>query len=302
MKTILITGAHSLLGSALLQTISTVNYRVITTWHNQKTVSSSKNANAIYLDITDPVSTSEAFKKFKPQIIIHAAAVSDVDYCENHKKEAIRINVKGTKNILNECQRFDTKIIFISTNAVFDGTKAPYRENDVTNPTVFYGKTKWKGEMLIKHSTLPFAIVRLSTMYGWQPEGARLNPATWILHMLTQGKKLHMVDDRFINPLFNLSAAEAIAKIISSEHKGIFHIAGKNRVSRFELAREIASVFKLPISRIVSVKSSFFPNLTIRPVDPSLSTQKMEKYLGLIPLSLSEGLVKMKMEKSISLE
>lgn len=297
MKTIIITGAYSLLGSALMQTISTENYRVITAWHNKKTVLSSKNTNTTFLDIANPVLVYETFKKFKPHIIIHAAAISDVDYCETHKEEAVRVNISGTKNILSECQHFGTKIVFISTNAVFDGTKAPYKENDIPHPIVFYGKTKHEGEELVKKSTFPYIIVRLTTMYGWQPQGARLNPATWILQMLTEGKKLFMVDDHFINPLFNLSAAEAIAGIISNDHAGIFHIAGKNRVSRFELAQEIASIFKFPTTRISSVKSSFFPRLTSRPVDASLSTQKMEKLLRIKALSLKEGLIMMKRQE-----
>lgn len=294
MKTILITGAYSLLGNALLQTMSTEKYRIITTWHNKKKVLTAKNTHTTFLDIANPTFVYKTFKKFQPEIIIHAAAISDVDYCEEHKEEAIRINIGGTKNILSECQRFGTKIIFISTNAVFDGTKAPYNENDTPHPIVFYGKTKLQGEKLVKKGRFPFVIVRLTTMYGWQPQGARLNPVTWMLQMLTQGKKLFTVDDRFINPLFNLSAAESIAEIISNDQKGIFHIAGKNRVSRFKLAKKIASVFKLPSSHIVPVKSSFFPNLTPRPIDASLSTQKMEKELRIKPLSLKEGLLIMK--------
>lgn len=297
MKTIIITGAYSLLGSALLQTISSKRYQIIPTWHNKKKVLSSQNTSDAFLDVANHVSISKAFKKYKPDIIIHAAALSDVDYCETHREEATLINFIGTKNILNECKRFGTKIIFISTNAVFDGTKAPYTENDLLHPVVFYGKTKQKGEELVKKSMLPFVIVRLTTMYGWQPQGARLNPATWIIQMLTQKKKLFMVDDHFINPLLNLSAAEGISEIISKDHTGIFHIAGRDRVNRFELTLEIASVFNFSTSHISSVKSNFFPKLTSRPIDTSFSTQKMEKVLQIKPLSLREGLLMMKKHK-----
>lgn len=298
MKKILITGAYSLLGSGLLNTIPSQKYQIFPCFHNHAFKSlKQKNIIPIPLDIINQKNTTEIFSKIKPDIVIHAAALSDVDYCEKNKKETRQVNIQGLKNILNNCKIYNSKIIFISSNAVFSGNETPpggYSENDQPDPINYYGLTKFEGEQLVRHSGITFLIFRLITMYGWEPSGARQNPVTWKLIQFKKEQILPMVTERFINPLYNINAAHAIWSAITQNRTGLFHIAGADKVSRYQWALEVASIFGYPESLIKPVKSNFFPSLTARPANTCFNTDKMKKELGIKPISLKLGLELMK--------
>jgi dTDP-4-dehydrorhamnose reductase len=295
MQKILITGAYSLLGLGLLKTLPPQKYTLHLGIYNH--LYNIDKLSHISLDILNLQNTREVFSKIKPDIVLHAAAISDVDYCEKNKKETIAVNINGLQNIINNCIRFKSKIIFISSNAVFNGNKSSdngYSEKDKPDPINFYGKTKLEGEQLVQKSGLPYLITRLITMYGWEPPLCRPNPVTWQLQKLKNKERLLMVTDRFINPLYNLNASQAIWSAITKNKNGIYHIAGNDKTSRYQWALEVARIFGYPESLIKPVKSELFPQLVNRPKDTCFNTYKMEKKLGIKPLSLQTGLKLMK--------
>lgn len=253
--------------------------------------------NFFSIDISRRNLILDFIKKISPQIIVHAASIGNVDYCEKFPDEAYKVNVKGTQNIIKAAKRVNAKIIFLSSNAIYDGNNPPYDEEIAPSPVDIYGKTKVEGENLIKDSNLDYAILRLITMYGWPNLGGRNNPVTWVIESLKKGQSLNVVNDIYNNHLWAGQAAEAVwAVIMKNISMDIFNIAGKDSLSRYDLALKAAKLFKLDNSLISSVSSDFFRSIAKRPKNTTFNTQKMKKVLGIKPVSVEEGLRLMKQE------
>ena len=294
MKTVLFTGATGLLGRYFFKS-PPASYKLVGTYNKNSSI---KNKDFFKLDITNKNEVLSLFKKVSPDIVIHAASLGNIDYCEAHKKEAEDVNVKGTDNVLYACRKIGAKIIFTSSNAVYDGEKPPYSENSPTNPLDVYGKTKVKGEKLVEKSGVPFVILRLMTMYGWPEKGGRGNPAVWVIGEVKNKRKINVVSDIYNNHLYAGQAADAVWKVIKGNRKNeIYNIAGEDCVSRFELALKVAEVFKLDVPLITPVKSNFFKSIAKRPRNTCFNTSKAQKELKYKPLNIMSGLKLMKNER-----
>lgn len=291
---VLITGGKGLLGNSLLKT-STSNTDIV--WTYFKNPPHITIPNAVYLDLNNKDTIEKVFSNFIPDWVIHTAGNGNVDWCEKNKEEAYRINVEGTKNIVSACKKYKTRIIYISSNAVFDGNNPPYKETAPAIPVNFYGHTKIICEHIVKAFIEDPVIVRPILMYGWDSEGERSNPITWLIKALRERKKVKMVDDIFVNPLYVMDCAKGIWKIVESEKTGIYHFAGKDCMSRYEMAIETARVWGLDENLIEPVKNAYFKDIAPRPFNTCYDTNKMENELGIKPRSFKEGLVLMKKER-----
>jgi len=294
MTKILFTGATGLLGKYFIAK-KPPKYRLFGTFYKNSTISEN---NFYKLDIADRNAVLTLFKNIKPDIVVHAASLGNVDYCESHKNEAHTVNVIGTQNVLYACRIIGAKIIFTSTNAVYDGKKAPYSEKSPVKPLDEYGKTKAEGEKLVLKSKVSYIILRLMTMYGWPQKGGRNNPVGWIIEELENKRKLNVVSDIYNNYLYAGQAAEVIWKIIQKNKKNeIYNIAGSECINRFELALKVAKVFNLDPSLMMPVKSTFFKGLAPRPKNTCFDTKKIERVFKFKLHSVAEGLKKMKDEQ-----
>lgn len=296
-----LTGGTSLLGAALLSKIP-FDWEIILAEHKNKNVfPQRKNIKVTHLDVADIKNVFKTIDQLKPSLFLHAAALSNVDFCQKHQKEARRINVEGTRNIVKACEKNRIPLLFISSNAVFDGAKKIYSEEDKPHPVNFYGKTKNEGEKIVEESSLSWKIVRLITMYGWPPSGARQNPVTWTIEKLQNGEKLEIVSDVRLNPLYNHDAAGALWTIIKKGlNKNVYHVAGSEVVNRYQWALETAKVFGFDPLLISPVPSSFFDRkIAPRPPQTIYSIEKIKRELGFIPRGVREGLMAMRDEKRI---
>lgn len=215
MKTVLFTGATGLLGRYFFRS-PPASYKLIGTYNKNSNI---KKKDFFKLEITNKNEVLSLFEKISPDIVIHAASLGNVDYCEAHKKDAQDVNIKGTDNVLYACRKIGAKIIFTSSNAVYDGEKSPYSENSPTNPLDVYGETKIKGEKLVEKSEVPFVILRLMTMYGWPELGGRSNPAVWIIEELRNKRKINVVSDIYNNHLYGGQAAQILWEVIKKNKK-----------------------------------------------------------------------------------
>ncbi len=292
-KKLLLTGSTGLFGRAFLE-LADKNYFIYPTYSGGTAISSDLKKSFIKLDITKKKDISAFFKTYQPSIVVHAASIGNVDYCEKHKKEAYEVNVVGTRNLVIACAQYKAKLIFLSSNAVFDGNNAPYSEKSKTSPLNYYGKTKVMAENLIKKSEISYVIARLVLMYGWHHSFGRENPVTWLIKKLKNKEKVKLVNDTYTNPIYNMHAAKAMWKIIKDNKKGIFHIAGKERVNRYEFGVKVAKIFGYDVSNLEPVTSDYFSGIAKRMPDTTYNTQKMEKELGIRPFSLAIGLRNMK--------
>ncbi|MCE5213371.1 MAG: dTDP-4-dehydrorhamnose reductase [Methanobacterium sp.] len=283
MKRLFITGGSGLLGSRFGK--FSKDYEVISTYNRNL------EENAIKLDITDEKDVLDKIKSIEPDLVIHPAALTNVDYCEDHQKEADQINAQGTLNIVKACEEADSKLIYVSTDFVFDGEKGKYQENDKTNPISYYGLSKLKGEEFVINSNINYAIARVSVLYGWH---RNFNYVTWVINELKENNQINIVTDEFNSPTYAENAAEAILNIYSKAKEGIYHIAGDERINRFDFAKNIAQVFELDETLINPIKSSDLIRKAKRPMDSSLSVEKAKNDLDIKLLNTTEGLIEMK--------
>lgn len=289
---ILITGGTGLLGQALVATAARDDR--LTLLHCREYQVPVEPAEQTTIDVLDHVRLARVFDEHLFDVVVHAAGIASVDYVERHFQEAWQSNVLGTENVLDLVCKKDIRFIYVSSNAVFDGNHAPYREDDATNPTNQYGRIKVECEKLVKRVGALATIVRPILMYGWHFPQGRTNPATWLIDRLTRGERTPMVTDVYENPLLSYHCAEAVWRIIRSGETVIFHIAGKDVVNRYELATMIAREFGLDASLVYPVDSSFFPDIAPRPHNTSFITERMQTDLGMAPLPLAEGLRRMR--------
>jgi dTDP-4-dehydrorhamnose reductase len=296
---VLVTGGTGLLGKALSDTCDN-QIEITATYVGNYNMRDSDKVKYLQLDVRDKYGYTELFKNFKPDITIHAAGIGSPDFAENNRELVRDINLNGTRNILDMCNKFDSKFVFISSNGIFDGNNAPYSEEDKAEPVNYYGEVKLEGEEITKKTKIPFVIVRPILMYGWQYPFERANIVTQSLSSLQNQEIVHAYDDVYSKPLLNYSCANAIWKIIHENKLGVYNIAGADRVNVYQLITKAAEIFNLNKSLIIPVQQGYFNELTKRPCDTSFNTDKMEKELGIKPLSLDEGLSLMKQGKDES--
>lgn len=283
MKRLFITGGSGLLGSRFSK--FTDEYEVTTTYNKNP------KEHSVKLDITDEKDVLNKIESLSPDLVVHPAALTNVDYCEDHQEEAYRINAQGTLNMVKACEKIDSKLIYVSTDFVFDGTEGSYKETDKTNPISYYGLSKLKGEEFVQESDIKSAIVRVSVLYGWHEN---FNYVMWVIDELKKGNNINIVTDEYNSPTYAENAAEAILKIFSKNKEGIYHIAGDERINRFDFAKNIARVFELDETLINPIKSEDLIRKARRPLDSSLSVEKAKNDLNFKFFKTTEGLKEMK--------
>lgn len=288
MESVLITGGSGRLGSRLMELAS--EYKVVGTYIEDRPPS---NLDYVKMDITKINEIETYVNKLKPCCIIHTAAITDVDLCETNKDLAWSVNVEGTRNLVEVSRKNNIKMIYISTDFVFDGKTGMYKENDIPNPISYYGLTKLEGEKIVKILD-DWTIARLSVLYGWILPFQKPNFVTWIIEKLKKNEKINLVTDQFSSPTFVDNCAEALIKILESNRSGIFHTAGKERISRFDFAVKVAKTFDLDEKLITPITTDKLKQIAKRPADSSLDISNTEKELRFKFYSIYEGLNIMK--------
>ena len=200
--------------------------------------------NFVKFDVSNKELVDEAFRRVKPDVVVHAATLTDVDKCELNKELAWKINVEGTRNIVEAAKNAGSFLIYISTDYVFNGEKGNYTELDKPDPINYYGVTKLAAEELVKTQD-EYLIGRPSVIYGSTPAAGKVNFALWLIETLRKGEHVKIVTDQWNTPTLNTNLAEMTLEAAERRLTGIFHLCGATRVSRFEFAQLIAETFDL---------------------------------------------------------
>jgi len=275
---IFITGGSGLLGSKIAE-IALGKYEVYAGYcHNKPELGEPEK-----FDLAKD-SDSEVIHKIKPEVIIHTAALTNVDECEVNKELAYELNVEGTKRLVELAKDSGAFFVYASTDYVFSGANGGYKEEDKPNPINYYGHTKLLGEKYCE------CIARPCVIYGAKPASGKVNFALWIINKLRNGEEVKIVTDQFITPTLNTSLAKMLLEIAERELKGIFHTSGATRVSRYEFALRIADKFGLDKELIKPSRMGEMNWLAKRPKDSSLDTSKVVGYLKEEPLGLDMAL------------
>jgi dTDP-4-dehydrorhamnose reductase len=283
---LLVTGASGLLGANLMCQGLNQGREVAGIYHGHALRFA--GAQMFKLDLTDPAATREIVTKLSPKSIVHCAAATNVDWCEDHPGEAERMNARASSVLAQTARELEAAFVYVSTDAVFDGNKSNYSETDEPAPINVYGKSKLSGE----HEVLrryPSALVARVNIYGWNAQDKRCL-AEWILHELESGRPVPGFADIHFTPMLVNDLADILLAMLDAGLNGLYHVAGSERISKYEFARRLAVSFGHDPSRVVAANSTEGGLRALRPADISLHSGKIALALGRPMPDVSSGL------------
>jgi len=288
---VLITGSNGLLGQHLIPIfLEDGRYQVIASGRGPNRLPMQTGYTYEATNLRDATSVRHLLEKHKPDILIHAAAMTQVDDCERNKDLCWDTNVAATRYLLHAAEQHNTFFIFLSTDFVFDGLQGPYAEEDAVNPISYYGSSKVAAESMVRNSKLPWAIIRTVLVYGVAADSKRSNIITWVKSNLEQGKKLKVVDDQWRTPTLVQDLAVGCKLVADKKATGIFHISGKETLTPYQMAVQTAGYFKLNTQLLEKVDAKSFTQPAKRPAKTGFVIDKAVNELGFAPHSFEEGL------------
>lgn len=225
-KRVLITGAWGQLGQDLMRAFSDATVLGV---------------GSVEMDITNAEHTRQAIAEWRPDLVIHSAAYTDVDGCEADPDRAFRVNALGTRNVALGCQAAEAALVYVSTDYVFDGRRVgvPYTEYDAVSPLSVYGRSKLAGEEYVQRLLDRYFIVRTSWLHGLSGK----NFLRTILSWAKQGRELTVVDDQVGSPTFTFDLAPAIRRLAETGQYGLYHVTNAGSCSWHALAQEALGLF-----------------------------------------------------------
>ncbi len=287
-------GANGLVGQKLTEIFSQDrSFDLLISARQSEAYNKAASFGYVQLDATNLAAVKELVWHFAPEVIINAAAYTDVDGCEREKELSWKANVTAVENLVMASRLVGARVIHISTDYVFDGKAGPYDETAVPNPLSYYGKEKLASENAVRASGENWAIVRTMVVYGVAPK-VKKNFAIWLVQELQKGHRVNIVCDQFGNTTLADDLARGIYELVRQNKRGLYHMAGSDILSRYEFARKLADVFGFDKSLIHPIKTAELNQLAVRPLQSGLITLKAQAELGVTFLSSEESLKKFK--------
>jgi dTDP-4-dehydrorhamnose reductase len=268
---ILVTGASGLLGASLVSLAREQGRQVVGLYHRHPV--RLEGVKLLAADLADQAETSRIFQELRPSTVVHCAAATDVDWCEQHPEEAHRVNVMVPAAIAAITSQSGARFLYISTDSVFDGGRGNYAETDTPAPVNVYAKTKLQGEREVLRQN-PAALIARVTLYGWNAQ-EKHSLAEWILQQLTLGNLVPGFSDVFFSPILANDLAEVILALLDENLAGLYHAVGSEPVSKYEFARRVASTFGFDPGQVAATRLSDARLKAQRPRDTTLNTAKI---------------------------
>jgi dTDP-4-dehydrorhamnose reductase len=290
MRPSLVIGASGLVGEHLVRQLTELDQNPIATYRTNPIPSAEQ------LDICQTVQVSTFFKRIKPRVVYLPAALTNVDYCETNQELSYATNVIGMKNVVEASNAVDARLIYFSTDYVFDGLLGPYGEDSVANPISEYGRQKLIAEHYLALTCSNFLIIRTTVVYGWEHQGK--NFTYRLLKSLREGIPVKVPTDQVSTPTYAPDLAESAIKLSKMDLKGVVNIAGPNCINRYEFALQTAQIFQLPRHLILPVITKELAQPAKRPLMAGLKTEKAMGLLGTTYSSSRDGLLLMSRQKN----
>ena len=239
------------------------------------------------LDITHQEATRRTIETISPHVVINAAAYTDVDGCEKNMQKAFAINGEGTRNVVKGCKYSGAKLVYISTDYIFDGKKrSPYVENDLPNPPNIYGESKLLGESYVERLLDDYLIIRSQWLYGKHGR----NFVETILSLAAKNRRIEVVNDQIGCPTYAVDLSMAILALLSKDARGIFHVSNSGSCSWYEFALEIVRLAGMDRVKIVPISSGALNRPAKRPLYSVFDCQNLHKQAGVQMRSWQEAL------------
>lgn len=294
MRAVLVTGASGFLGENLTYGFLSRRLRVFLAYGT--TEPRARAERAFQVDLCKRGDFSRVLGDLTVEVVVHTAAMVSPDACERSPEGARAVNVEGTREIAEWAEARGARMIYFSTDLVYDGNDSPYGEDDTPNPINVYGRTKLAGEEEVQRICSGWNILRLALSYG-PTRGAR-GDWTWKMRQaLREGKDLTLFTDQYRTPAYAGDTVEAVFRIIERDANGIYHLGGAERISRYEFGRRFARIFHLPADRIRAVQMSHARASASRGKDCALNTDKLRRHTGLHVCNVEEGLHRQRQEE-----
>ncbi len=286
MKKVLITGSEGFVGKAMLRNAP----------EGVKVIPSERRANSaesISLDLCDAQEVKAVISAVQPNVVVHLAAKSQVDDCEENQEKCWLNNVMGTRHLVESLKESPAHLVFLSSDFVFSGEDKFYKESDAFGPVSHYGKSKVEGEKTIRNEFDNAAIVRTSLVYGMSSAKAKKRTfIDWVVSSLQSGESLNIVNDQFRTPTYVEDLAKGLWQIVHKEAKGTYHLCGKERMSPYDLACLVAGYLDLDKNLIKTISSLELNQIGARPTKTHLSIEKDKRDLNYQPHSEASELSK----------
>lgn len=289
---ILITGANGLVGQALLRHLTAwPGADVLATGRQPASPVSVFSGGYVPLDVLDADAIERVMQDFAPSVVIHAAAISQVEACETDKEACWALNVDATASLAAACYRHGARMVLLSSDFVFDGRSGPYAEDDRPFPLNAYGRSKLAAENALRLSRLTdWAVARTTLVYDLSEGESRLNLVTWLLRELAAGKPVRVASDQTRTATYAPDLADGIARLIRHQRAGTYHLAGRESLPILDIAYTVADVFNLDAELISPARTAELHPGAPRPLDGGLLILRAESELGYRPRSLPHAL------------
>ncbi len=291
MKTILVTGSNGLLGQKITERIlDTRRFNLVATSKGINRFTSKEGYIYAEMDILNPENVKSVIEKYKPDAIIHTAAMTNVDTAEEQKELAYALNVEAVATLISVCEPHNIQLVHLSTDFVFDGVNGPYDELAPPNPLSYYGETKLRAEELIKNSPCKWAILRTIIVYGIVSDMSRSNIVLWAKGALEKGVPINVVNDQWRMPTLAEDLADCCLLAVEKDAYGVYNASGKDMMSIAELVARVADFWSLDKGLINEVSGASLNQTARRPGRTGFILDKTIKELGYQPRSFDEGL------------
>ncbi len=295
---ILITGCHGLLGQKLVENFSPEVEAI----HGIDLASENMFAGVVNYtyhqhDLTDRSKTLALIREINPDIIISSAAMTQVDACEVEREHCWKINVEAVGYLVEAARRAKSRVIHLSTDYVFDGNSGPYTELERPHPISYYGKSKLASENIVLGGGINATVIRTMVLFG---HGRKLKPSfvAWIVKRLREGKNLKIVTDQIGNVTLVDDLAASIERIVYLNKTGLYNVAGRELISRYEFAVKIAEAYELNHELIKPVLTRMLNQAAPRPLQSGFLVDKAQDELGLRFCNVEEALRKYRKQEA----
>ncbi len=277
-RTVMVTGGGGFLGANILaQAASELSLHAVDqnppalerenlTWHR--------------LDLLDRAALQDLVLGLKPDVVVHTAALSDIDFCEANPRKAEEVNVDVTLHVAELCRRTGARMVFFSSDSVFDGQKGLYRETDAPEPLNHYARTKVRAERGIAGILANHIIIRPALLMGLPVGDSGNSFLLRLIQTLRKGAQSAHPASEFRTPLDVITASRATLEIAMLSYAGLLHLAGNDRLSRFDIARRVAGALGYPTELIVDRKPEVEHGRALRPADASLDATRAKSLLS----------------------
>lgn len=263
----LLVGASGVLGSRLY------NDAIKKKWNMLGTYCSHEYEGLFRLDLRERKSIEKVFNFFNPEVVVLTGGITDVDLCEKRPGLAKEVNIKGTLDVIKKTRACGARLVFLSTDYIFDGQDGPYKEDDTPSPVNNYGRTKLEAENSVKRALKDFLIVRTSQLYGMNHLSK--NFAVKIVQTMHSGKKVYAAKNLYSTPTYAGLLSHSILELIEKDKRGVFNVAGPDYLNRYDYVSKICDVFDLNKDLIEKVELKDLKLKAVRPKKAGLDTNKL---------------------------